>query len=67
MTHEESFDLPIANYLVHSQSSGAPIQIGWTPLVEDSVDLDMYEFLRPSGKRRSRRDLSIPIQSRAKM
>jgi hypothetical protein len=46
-------------------SSGAPIAIGNNLVAETTLDVDYYELKR--GKRKSRKKLAMPVQTRAQM
>jgi hypothetical protein len=45
-------------------SAGAPIEIGWKPFSKVTRNIDLYEYMQGSRRRRTRKDLAIPVHKR---
>lgn len=48
-------------------SSGCPIALGWEIQTQQIVDVDVYERDYPSGRRKSSRQLRIPMEERTRI
>jgi hypothetical protein len=48
-------------------SSGCPIALGWEAQVRQIVDVESYERDHPSGRRKTSRQLRIPMEERTRI